>query len=247
MTFAEATLKQTLNKQLDEMKDKGTYKRELVITTPQSAEVKINTQSKPIYNFCANNYLGLSNDPDLIASAKAAMDTHGLGLSSVRFICGTQDIHKKLENLISEFYGTEDTILFPSAFDANAGLFEAILTAEDAVISDELNHASIIDGIRLCKAERHRYKHMDLEDLERILKETQNKRTRLIATDGSFSMDGHIADLKGICDLADKYNALVFVDDAHSTGFLGKTGRGTAEHCGVEGRVHIINSTLGTY
>jgi len=227
------------------MKSIGTYKRELVITSPQQSLVTITQADKPIYNFCANNYLGLSNDPDLIEAAKKALDTHGLGLSSVRFICGTQDIHKRLENLISEFYGTEDTILYPSAFDANAGLFEAILGPEDAVISDELNHASIIDGIRLCKAQRHRFKHMDYDDLERILKETQGCRQRLIATDGSFSMDGHIADLKKICDLADKYKALVFVDDAHSTGFLGKTGRGTAEYCGVSGRVDIVNSTLG--
>ncbi len=245
MSTARAALTANLEKSIEEMKSAGTYKRELVITTPQQSRVNITTSDKPVYNFCANNYLGLSNDADLIKAAESALHSHGLGLSSVRFICGTQDIHKKLEDLISKFYGTEDTILFPSAFDANAGLFEAILTQDDAVISDELNHASIIDGIRLCKAERHRYKHMDLVDLERILKETQGKRMRLIATDGSFSMDGHIADLKSICDLADKYNALVFVDDAHSTGFLGKTGRGTAEHCGVQGRVDIVNSTLG--
>jgi glycine C-acetyltransferase len=227
------------------MKDAGTLKRELVITSPQQSEVTIQDNSKPMYNFCANNYLGLSNDKGLIEAAKKVLDTHGLGLSSVRFICGTQDIHKKLEQTITNFYGTEDTILFPSAFDANAGIFEAILTAEDAVISDELNHASIIDGIRLCKAQRHRFKHMDLGDLERILQETQSARQRLIVTDGVFSMDGHVADLKAICDLATKYNALVFVDDAHATGFMGKTGRGTPEHCGVADRVDIINSTLG--
>jgi glycine C-acetyltransferase len=227
------------------MKEAGTYKNELVITSPQKASVSIAPENRPMYNFCANNYLGFSNDAGLVAAAHKGLDSHGLGMSSVRFICGTQDIHKELEMIITRFYGTEDTILFPSAFDANGGIFEAILTEEDAVISDELNHASIIDGVRLCKAQRHRFKHMDLADLESILQRTQDRRMRLIATDGVFSMDGHIADLGAICDLADKYNALVFVDDAHATGFVGKTGRGTAEHCGVGTRVHLTSSTLG--
>jgi len=245
MSTARKTLCGILKGQIGDMENAGTYKRELVITTPQKSEVKISPDNRPMYNFCANNYLGLSADADLIKAAHAGLDSHGLGLSSVRFICGTQDIHKKLEDTISRFHGTEDTILFPSAFDANGGFFEGILTDQDAVISDELNHASIIDGVRLCKAERHRFKHMDLADLESILQRTQDRRMRLIATDGVFSMDGHIADLRAICDLADKYNALVFVDDAHATGFVGKTGRGTAEHCGVADRVDVINSTLG--
>jgi len=236
MSVARSALRKVLSSQVSDMKTAGTYKSELVITSAQKSEVTINPDNRPVYNFCANNYLGLSNNAELIAAAHKGLDSHGLGMSSVRFICGTQDIHKKLEDTISRFHGTEDTILFPSAFDANAGIFEGILTEQDAVISDELNHASIIDGIRLCKAQRHRFKHMDLADLEAILQRTQDCRMRLIATDGVFSMDGHIADLRSICDLADRYNALVFVDDAHSTGFVGKTGRGTAEHCGVQVR-----------
>lgn len=229
------------------MKAAGTYKVERVITSPQSSEVSVQTASAPVLNFCSNNYLGLSSHPAMTQAAKATIDSHGFGLSSVRFICGTQDVHKQLEKSISEFHGTEDTILFPSCFDANAGLFEACLGPEDAVISDALNHASIIDGIRLCKAQRHRYNHMDMGHLEDILKECVSKGTRhrMIVTDGVFSMDGDIAPLKEICDLADKYDAQVFIDECHATGFLGKTGRGTPELCGVDGRVDIINSTLG--
>ncbi|TMW68726.1 hypothetical protein Poli38472_006194 [Pythium oligandrum] len=221
----------------------GTYKRERVIASPQGAEITVNGAS--VLNFCANNYLGLSNHPAIVEAAKQTLDSHGFGLSSVRFICGTQDIHKQLEKVIADFHGTEDTILYPSCFDANAGLFEATLSQEDAIITDELNHASIIDGVRLCKAERHRFKHMDLADLEAKLKETQHCRTRLIVTDGVFSMDGDVAPLQAICDLADKYNAQVFIDECHATGFFGPTGRGSDEYCGVQGRIDIINSTLG--
>jgi len=198
-----------------------------------------------VINLCANNYLGLADHPALIAAAKEALDSHGFGMASVRFICGTQDIHKELEAALTKFLGTEDTILYPSCFDANGGLFETLLGAEDAVISDELNHASIIDGVRLCKAQRYRYKNSDMADLETQLQAAEGARFRLIATDGVFSMDGTIANLKGICDLAEKYDAMVMVDDAHAAGFIGKTGRGTPEYCGVQGRVDVITGTLG--
>lgn len=236
---AQKILKATLS----EIEDAGLYKHERIITSAQSRE--INSQGKKVINFCANNYLGLSDNDELIDAAKAGLDSHGLGLSSVRFICGTQDIHKELEDKISKFHQKEDTILYSSCFDANAGLFETLLHKEDAIISDELNHASIIDGVRLCKAQRFRYKNCDMEDLERCLKESQGARMRLITTDGIFSMDGYIAKLKEICDLADKYDAMVHVDDSHATGFVGKTGRGTPEHCGVLDRVDVITSTLG--
>ncbi|TYZ58829.1 hypothetical protein PybrP1_006342 [[Pythium] brassicae (nom. inval.)] len=233
-----------LRQELADIESAGTFKHERVIESAQGAEIAVAGGAR-VLNFCANNYLGLSNHPEVVAAAKAALDSHGFGLSSVRFICGTQDIHKRLERVISDFHGTEDTILYPSCFDANAGLFEGILNSEDAIITDELNHASIIDGIRLCKAERHRFKHMDLADLEAKLQATQHCRTRLIATDGVFSMDGDVAPLRAICDLADQYNAQVFVDECHATGFFGATGRGSDEYCGVQGRVDIINSTLG--
>src|SRR5512133_634484 len=210
---------------LEEIKSQGLFKTERVITSPQDAHIAI-TGGKHVLNMCANNYLGLADHPALIAAAKEALDTHGFGMASVRFICGTQDIHKELEAALTKFLGTEETILYPSCFDANGGLFETLLTEKDAVISDELNHASIIDGIRLCKAQRFRYKHNDMADLEAKLREA-NAKVKLIATDGCFSMDGTIADLKSICDLADKYGALVMIDDAHATGFLGKRGRGT--------------------
>lgn len=232
-----------LRQELLDIESAGTYKNERVISSAQGAEITV--QEKHVLNFCANNYLGLSNHPQVVDAAKKTLETHGFGLSSVRFICGTQDIHKRLEKIISEFHGTEDTILYPSCFDANAGLFEGILNQEDAIITDELNHASIIDGIRLCKAERHRFKHMDLKDLEAKLQATQHCRTRLIATDGVFSMDGDVAPLKEICDLAEQYNAQVFIDECHATGFFGATGRGSDEYCGVQGRIDVINSTLG--
>lgn len=235
--------KKAIQAELDEIRAAGLYKEERIITTPQSAE--ISTNGMDVLNFCANNYLGLSSHPDVIEAAKAAIDSHGYGMSSVRFICGTQNIHKELEAKISEFLGMEDTILYAAAFDANGGVFEPILNKEDAIISDTLNHASIIDGIRLCKAARYRYKHNDMADLEEKLKETQGARRRMIATDGSFSMDGTIAQLDKICDLADKYDAMVMVDECHSTGFLGKTGRGVHEYRGVMGRVDIITGTLG--
>ena len=238
------TIEPILQKELDDIRDAGLYKEERIIVTPQSAEIKTN-KGEAVLNFCANNYLGLSSHPDVIEAAKAAIDTHGFGMSSVRFICGTQDIHKELEGKIAEFVGTEDAILYAAAFDANGGLFEPLLTKEDAIISDELNHASIIDGVRLCKAQRFRYKNNNMADLEEKLKEAQGARRRMIATDGVFSMDGNIAQLDKICDLADKYDAMVMVDDCHSTGFVGKTGRGTAEHCGVFGRVDIITGTFG--
>src|SRR4029077_17482860 len=215
-----------------------------IITTPQDAHIAV-ADGKRVINMCANNYLGLADHPELIKAAKEALDTHGLGMASVRFICGTQDIHKQLEAALTKFLGTEDTILYPSCFDANGGLFETLLGAEDAVISDELNQASIIDGVRLCKAQRYRYKNSDMADLETQLQAAKEARFRLIATDGVFSMDGTIANLKGICDLAEKYDALVMVDDAHAAGFIGKTGRGTPEHCGVQGRIDIITGTLG--
>src|SRR5690242_12604105 len=229
---------------LEEIKAQGLYKTERVITGPQNAEVPI-ADGRRVINLCANNYLGLADHPVLIAAARAALDTHGFGMASVRFICGTQDIHKELESALTKFLGTEDTILYPSCFDANGGLFETLLTDKDAIISDELNHASIIDGIRLCKAQRFRYKHNDMADLEAQLHTAQNARFRLIATDGCFSMDGTIANLSAICDLAEKYNALTMIDDAHATGFLGKTGRGTHEYRGVMGRIDIITGTLG--
>ena len=231
-------------KELADIKDAGLYKDERVITTQQAAEIRVET-GEEVINFCANNYLGLANNQKLIARAQNGLEKYGFGMASVRFICGTQDIHKQLEKKVSEFLQTEDTILYTSCFDANTGLFETILDSECAVISDELNHASIIDGIRLCKAERKRYKHSDMSDLERALKETRDARIRLIATDGVFSMDGDVAVLDEICDLADEHDALVMVDDSHATGFFGKTGRGSVEHKGVMGRVDIITSTLG--
>ncbi len=230
--------------ELDEIREAGLYKEERIITTPQSAQIGTD-KGLEVLNFCANNYLGLSSHPDVIQAAKDAIDSRGYGMSSVRFICGTQDIHKELEQKISDFLGMEDTILYAAAFDANGGLFEPILNKEDAIISDTLNHASIIDGIRLCKAARYRYVHNDMADLEAKLQEAQGARRRLIATDGSFSMDGTIAQLDKICDLAEKYDAMVMVDECHSTGFLGKTGRGVHELKGVMGRVDIITGTLG--
>ncbi len=237
-------LQEKLRGELAAIADAGLTKRERVIISPQNAAIKV-ANGQEVLNFCANNYLGLADHPAIIAAAHAALDSHGYGMASVRFICGTQDIHKALEAKIAEFLHTEDTILYSSCFDANGGLFETLLGEEDAIISDELNHASIIDGIRLCKANRFRYKHLDLADLEAKLQEAQNCRVKLVATDGVFSMDGDIAPLKEICDLADKYGALVMVDDSHATGFVGKTGRGSIEHCGVMGRVDVITSTLG--
>ena len=230
--------------QLDEIRNAGTYKDERIITTPQKSRIDT-TAAKGVVNMCANNYLGLSDDPRLIAAAKASYDEWGFGLSSVRFICGTQDIHKQLEKRIAAFVGTEDAILYSSCFDANGGLFETLLGPEDAVISDELNHASIIDGIRLSKAKRFRYKNNNMDDLRARLEEAKDSRIKLIATDGVFSMDGYIANLKGICDLADEYDALVMVDDSHAVGFMGEHGRGTSEYCGVMGRVDIITGTFG--
>ena len=237
-------MKDDINKTVSGLKQKGMYKGERVIKTPQGALIETDTNGK-VLNFCSNNYLGLADNREVIAASKKAMDEYGFGLSSVRFICGTQSLHKKLEQEVSRFLGTEDTILYSSAFDANGGVFEPLLTTEDIIISDTLNHASIIDGIRLCKAERERYAHSDMEDLERILGNTGNKRYRMIATDGVFSMDGDIADLKSICILAERYDALVLVDDSHATGYIGKSGRGTPEYCGVEGRVDIITTTFG--
>jgi len=239
-----AEFDQQLANTLTEIKSQGLYKTERTITSPQAAHIQI-TGGRRVLNMCANNYLGLADHPALIAAAKEALDTHGFGMASVRFICGTQDIHKELESALTKFLGTEDTILYPSAFDANGGLFETILGAEDAVISDELNHASIIDGIRLCKAQRFRYRHNDMADLEAKLREASSAKVRLIATDGCFSMDGTIADLGAICDLAQKYNALTMIDDAHASGFLGPTGRGTHEYRGVVGKIDIITGTLG--
>src|SRR3954467_13290028 len=230
--------------QLENIRSAGTYKRERVISTPQNARIRVG-DAKPVLNMCANNYLGLSGHPEVIAAARDALDKWGYGLSSVRFICGTQELHKELELRLSEFLGTEDTILYGSCFDANGGLFETLLGAEDAVISDELNHASIIDGVRLCKAQRHRYKNNDMADLEAKLIEASNARFKLIATDGVFSMDGTIAKLDRICDLAEKHDALLMVDDSHAVGFMGKTGRGTHEHCHVMGSVDILTGTLG--
>jgi len=235
---------QHLVSELESIREAGLFKRERIITTPQGAEVKVSTGEEVIV-MCANNYLGLSSHPEVVQAAKDALDTHGYGMSSVRFICGTQDAHKTLEQKVSDFLGMEDTILYAACFDANGGVFEPLFGAEDAIISDELNHASIIDGVRLCKAVRYRYRHSDMADLEEQLKAAQAQRFRVIVTDGVFSMDGDIAKLKDICDLADRYDALVMVDDSHATGFIGKTGRGTHEHCGVMGRVDIITSTLG--
>ena len=230
---------------LDDIRAAGLEKRERHLTGPQGATITVRESPKPVLNFCANNYLGLSSHPRVVDAARRALDEYGFGLSSVRFICGTQDAHKTLEAKISEFLGTEDAILYSSCFDANGGLFETLLGEEDAIISDALNHASIIDGIRLCKADRHRYPHGDLTALEDALKKTQDKRVRMIATDGVFSMDGDIAPLERICDLAERYQALVMVDDSHATGFVGKTGRGSIEHAGVMGRVDVVTSTLG--
>jgi glycine C-acetyltransferase len=239
-----AEFEKQLSQTLEEIKSQGLYKTERIITTPQDAHIAV-AGGKRVLNMCANNYLGLADHPELIKAAKEALDSHGLGMASVRFICGTQDLHKELEAALTKFLGTEETILYPSAFDANGGLFETLLTEKDAIISDELNHASIIDGIRLCKAQRFRYKHNDMPDLEAKLKEASSARFRLIATDGCFSMDGTIADLKSIVELAEKYSALTMIDDAHASGFLGKTGRGTHEYRGVMGKIDIITGTLG--
>ena len=237
-------LKDALASELKIIEESGLLKRERIITSPQGPSVKVNTGDNVVV-MCANNYLGLSSHPEVIQAAKDALDTHGFGMSSVRFICGTQDIHKQLEQKIAAFYGTEDTILYAAAFDANGGLFEPLFSEEDAIISDALNHASIIDGIRLCKAQRYRYQHSDMQDLEEQLKLAQAQRFRIIVTDGVFSMDGDIAKMDKICDLADKYDALVMTDECHSAGFIGKTGRGVPEHCGVMDRVDIITGTLG--
>lgn len=238
------TLKPVLEKELAEIKEAGLFKKERIIITAQGAEIST-TESEDVLNFCANNYLGLSSHPKVIEAAKKAIDEHGYGMSSVRFICGTQDIHKTLETKLAKFLGTEDTILYAAAFDANGGVFEPLFNEQDAIISDALNHASIIDGVRLCKAQRFRYSHNDMEDLERCLRESFACRHRIIVTDGSFSMDGTIAQLDKICDLAEQYKALVMVDESHSSGFIGKTGRGTHEYRGVMGRVDIITGTLG--
>ena len=237
------TINEILKKELESIKNLGLYKNERIIQSQQSTSIKVNQND--VLNFCANNYLGLSNNIEIVKAAQEGLNKWGFGLSSVRFICGTQEIHKDLENKLSKFLGFEDTILYTSCFDANGGLFETILNTDDAIISDSLNHASIIDGVRLCKADRYRYPNSDMNELEDILKSTQNKRLRLITTDGIFSMDGYVAKLDKICDLADKYNALVHVDDSHATGFFGKTGRGSIEHCNVMGRVDILTSTLG--
>jgi glycine C-acetyltransferase len=238
------TLKPVLQQELADIESAGLYKRERIITSPQGAEIEVEG-GKHVINFCANNYLGLSGNAKVIAASKEAMDTHGYGLSSVRFICGTQDIHKELEKKIAEFLGTEDTILYAAAFDANGGVFEPLFNEQDAIISDELNHASIIDGVRLCKAQRQRYKHDDMADLEEKLKATVDCRHRIIVTDGAFSMDGTIAQLDKICALAEQYNALVMIDESHCSGFMGKTGRGTHEYHGVMGKIDIITGTLG--
>ena len=240
------TLKPFLEKELASIREAGLYKKERIITSPQGADITLQ-DGRQVINFCANNYLGLSSHPRVIAAAKHAIDTHGFGMSSVRFICGTQDIHKELEQKISQFLGMEDTILYAAAFDANGGVFEPLLGAEDAIVSDELNHASIIDGVRLCKAMRYRYKHNDMADLEKQLTDarTAGAKQIMIVTDGAFSMDGTIARLDAICDLADRYEALVMTDECHSTGFIGKTGRGVPEYRGVMDRVDIITGTLG--
>jgi len=237
-------MKEFLTKELAGIKEAGLYKNERIITTPQKADIKVNA-GEEVLNFCANNYLGLSNNQRLIQAAKDAMDSHGFGMSSVRFICGTQDLHKQLEAAISDYFKTEDTILYAACFDANGGLFEPLLTDEDAIISDALNHASIIDGVRLCKAKRYRYANADMADLERCLQEAQAQRFRIIVTDGVFSMDGNVAPMDKICELAEKYDALVMVDDSHAVGFVGENGRGSHEYCDVMGRVDIITGTLG--
>lgn len=242
---AWAATKVIIDAQLESIKDAKTYKNERVITSKQASHITVEGTAKPVINFCANNYLGLSSHPGVVEAGKKALDEYGAGLSSVRFICGTQILHKQLERKIAKFHGREDSILYPSCFDANAGIFEVLLTTEDAVLSDELNHASIIDGIRLCKAQKYRYKHRDMTDLENKLQESSSARMRLIVTDGVFSMDGNIAPLPDICNLAKKYNAMVFVDECHATGVFGKTGRGTEEHFNLNGKVDIINSTLG--
>jgi glycine C-acetyltransferase len=238
------SFQQHINQQLADIRAAGTYKQERVIVTPQGTTIRV-TDGQPVLNLCANNYLGLAQHPAVATAAKDAIDRWGYGMASVRFICGTQDVHKQLEGALTAFLGTEDTILYGSCFDANGGLFETLLGPEDAIISDELNHASIIDGVRLCKAARFRYANNDMADLESKLKEASGARFRMIATDGVFSMDGYIANLKAICDLADRHDALVMVDDSHAVGFMGRTGRGTHEHCGVMGRVDIITGTLG--
>ncbi len=242
-------VKEDLRKEIESIRDAGLYKEERVIVTPQRAEIDVvypdGEPPKDVINFCANNYLGLSSHPEVVAAARDGLESRGYGMSSVRFICGTQDLHTELERKTSEFLGTEATILYTSCFDANGGLFETLLKADDAVITDQLNHASIIDGIRLCKARRYIYQHADMADLEAKLQETADARYRLVATDGVFSMDGDIAKLREICDLAEKHDALVMVDDSHATGFMGKTGRGTHEHCGVMGRIDIITTTYG--
>jgi len=238
------TFQQHLQMKLSDIESAGLYKRERVISGPQQAEVSV-ASGAPVLNLCANNYLGLANNPEIVTAAHRALDNWGYGLASVRFICGTQSIHKQLEDRLSTFLGMDDTILYGSCFDANGGLFETLLDAEDAIISDELNHASIIDGVRLAKSQRFRYKNGDMADLEAKLKEASGARHRLIATDGVFSMDGYIAKLVEICDLADKYDALVMVDDSHAVGFVGEGGRGTPEHCGVMGRIDILTGTLG--
>lgn len=238
-----SNIKDFLNNELNEVREAGLFKAERILLTPQGAEIKV--KQGEVLNFCANNYLGLGDHPDVLSAAKTGLDRWGYGMSSVRFICGTQQIHKELEATISEFLGMEDTILYSSCFDANAGLFETLLKQEDAIITDALNHASIIDGIRLCKAQRFIFKHADMADLEEKLKEAQSTRFRIVATDGAFSMDGDLAKLDKICDLAEKYDAMVMIDDSHCTGFIGKTGKGTHEHYNVMGRVDIITSTLG--
>ena len=237
-------VKDHLKAELSEIESAGLFKKERIITSAQDAVIRLNS-GQEVLNFCSNNYLGLSSHPKVVNAAKEALDTHGFGMSSVRFICGTQDIHKTLEAKLAEFCGTEDTILYAAAFDANGGVFEPLLGPEDAIISDSLNHASIIDGVRLCKAARYRYANNNMADLEEQLKKAQDQRFRIIVTDGVFSMDGYVAQLDKICDLADKYDAMVMVDDCHSHGFIGKTGRGTAEYCNVLGRVDIITGTLG--
>jgi glycine C-acetyltransferase len=236
--------KRHLDSLLNEIKEAGLYKNERVIVSPQGAEIELSTGQK-VLNFCANNYLGLSNDPALVDAAKASLDNHGYGMSSVRFICGTTDLHKELERKIAEFFGTEDTILYAACFDANGGVFEPLLTEEDAIISDSLNHASIIDGVRLCKAQRYRYENADMADLEKQLQLAQNQRFRLIVTDGVFSMDGNVAPLDKIVELAGKYNSMVMVDESHSAGVVGKTGRGVTELYNIKGKVEIITGTLG--
>ncbi len=239
------SIKQQLASELKTIENAGLFKRERIITSEQGAEITVNGLT--VLNFCANNYLGLSSHPEVVAAASDALDSHGYGMSSVRFICGTQDIHKELERKLAEFHGTEDTILYAACFDANGGVFEPLLGEEDAIISDALNHASIIDGVRLCKAKRYRYANNDMADLEAQLRQARADKARhiIIVTDGVFSMDGIVADLKGVCDLADKYDALVMVDECHAAGFIGRTGRGSVEHCGVTGRVDIITGTLG--